>query len=137
MGTSFGRGRALTRLCGTRGWGFGMCWTMRVAGRRHADDALNCVSLCYRVLIYQKGINMTTEAHLRGIDLEALHREAFPARHTWVSLVTGARLTALNPDSLRRHVRKGVVASIKLSGRLMVSEEDCHRLRGRRDRLST
>ena len=75
---------------------------------------------------------MSSTAKMLGIDMEKLQREAFPARHTWVSLVTGARLTALTPDSLRRHVRTGVIASVKLSGRLMVSEEDCHRLRGRR-----
>ena len=80
---------------------------------------------------------MTSTAKMLGIDMEKLHREAFPTRHTWVPLVVGARLTALSPDSLRRHVRTGVIASIKLSGRLMVSEEDCHRLRGRSDRLST
>lgn len=75
---------------------------------------------------------MSSTAKMLGIDMEKLQREAFPARHTWVPLVTGARLTALTSDSLRRHVRTGAIASVKLSGRLMVSEEDCHRLRGRR-----
>lgn len=78
---------------------------------------------------------MSWQADMLGIDLIALERERHGTskpQHVWVSLATGARLSGYAHDTVRRYAKQGLVASEKLSGRLMVSEQDCLRLRNRR-----
>ncbi len=82
---------------------------------------------------------MSWQAEMLGIDLAKLYRERYTCKtsvHTWVSLATGARLTGYSHDTVRRYAKRGELASMKLSGRLMVSQEDCLTLEERRGRLS-
>lgn len=77
---------------------------------------------------------MSWTADMLGIDMAKLYREQYGSatdKHEWVSLGTGARLTGYAHDTVRRYAKRGLIASVKLSGRLMVSRQDCERMRKR------
>lgn len=95
---------------------------------------------------------MSWQAEMLGIDLDDLREEAlrhYVPKHvekpdiplsddeTWVSLPTGAHLLRYSVGTVRRYAEQGVIRSVKLSGRVMVNESDCLRLRKERDGLST
>lgn len=94
---------------------------------------------------------MSWQAEMLGIDLDDLREEAlrhYVPKHmkrpeipltddeTWVSLATGARLLRYSEGTVRRYAEQGVIRSVKLSGRVMVNENDCLNLRRERDGLS-
>lgn len=77
---------------------------------------------------------MSWQADMLGIDMQQLEQERHGEQpeQKWVSLATGARLSGYAHDTVRRYARQGVIASQKRSGRVMVSEDDCLRLRRNR-----
>ena len=84
---------------------------------------------------------MSWQADMLGIDMGELFKEGLPTvvepePERWVSLATGARLTGYAHETVRRYATQGLIASVKRSGRVMVSEADCLRLRDNRGRLS-
>lgn len=84
---------------------------------------------------------MSWTADMLGIDMGELFKEGLPTvvepeDERWVSLPTAGYLTGYHPDSVRRYAREGVIASKKLSGRVVVSLAEVQALAKRHDRLS-
>lgn len=83
---------------------------------------------------------MSWTADMLGIDMGELFKEGLPTvvepeNERWVSLATAGYLTGYHPDSVRRYAREGLIASKKLSGRVVVSLSEVQNLGKRRDGL--